>query len=366
MRSDRIAHVFNDPGPFADAYVDLSQDHELAAESVALSIRDACDELSSAGAPPAVVDFVRSALEAEADGPAPISRFVVATERGVLLDELTRTRRPQPTATWGPLPDLAEWLLDESRSIPFVLAVVDHEGGGVTAYPGGINGEADAAEVGGETDFEHKVRGGGWAHLKWQHYSESVWARNARRVAEAVRRHVDGGIDLVLLAGDAQIRSEVVDFLGRVDATVMQVDTGGRNADGSDDLLQEAVRRALDEAFETARIETIDELQERLGRDGAAAIGVSDIADAFVRGQVGRLLIDPRAAADFTVEPADHPGLALGTVDPPPRSVPADRALVAAAALTGADIEIAPSSMLSGSPAAALLRWDQHAEGTHA
>ena len=37
-------------------------------------------------------------------------------------------------ATWGPLPDLVAWLRDASRQIPFVLALVDHEGGDITTY----------------------------------------------------------------------------------------------------------------------------------------------------------------------------------------------------------------------------------------
>jgi hypothetical protein len=96
------------------------------------------------------------------------------------------------------------------------------------------------------------------------------------------------------------------------------------------------------------------------------AIGITDVADAFVRGQVDRLLIDPTAAAGFTVEPDKHPGLALGAVSELPSAIPADRALIATAALTGADVVITRSRTLGGSPAAALLRWDQPSVGSHA
>lgn len=362
MKTDRLASLFADPGPFASAYVDLSQDHENADQTVALQVRATCDRLTADGTPESVVDAVRSALGVVPDGPAPLSRFVVATERGVLLDEVTRTRRPQPTASWSALPDVSDWLADDDRSIPFVLAVVDHEGGGVTVHRRGVLGPAEESQEGGETDFEHKVRGGGWAHLKWQHYNESVWTRNARRVAERVRQHVDTGIGLVLLAGETQTRHEVADLLADLGAQIVDIDAGGRGADGSDGALQAAVQRALDEAGDTSRVEEVDELQERLGRDDSVAIGVTDTMDAFVRGQVDRLLLDPRAAAEIEMSPERHPGLGFGAIEPPD-VVPADRALVAAAVLTGADVEIAPASMLSGSPVAALLRWDQPAEG---
>ena len=365
MKTDLLMHLFDDPGPFASAYVDLSRDHENAEETVDLQVRSACDQLTDDGAPEAVVAHVRSALDVVPEGPAPWSRFVVATENGVLLDRVTRVRRAQPTATWSAVPDMGEWLVDEHRSIPFVLAVVDHEGGGVSAHPDGIFGAAHESEAGGETDFEHKVRGGGWAHLKWQHYNESVWARNARRVAEQVRRHLDTGVGLVLLAGDAQMRHEVEDALGEIVAEVRHIEAGGRNADGSDDALRAAVERALDEVVETARVEEVDELQERLGRDDSVAIGVADIVDAFVLGQVDRLLLDPRAAADVDIVVAEHPGLQIGAVSPPD-VVPADRLLVAAAALTSADLDVVPASMLSGAPAAALLRWNQATEGARA
>jgi hypothetical protein len=366
VKSDRIMHLFQDPGPFASAYVDLSQDREDADELVALKIRSACDRLRQDGAPEAVVDSVRAALEVVPEGPAPLSRCVVATERGVLLDEVTRTRREQPTAAWSALPDVSDWLADESQSVPFVLAVVDHEGGGVTVHRSGVYGRTEQSEAGGETEFEHKVRGGGWAHLKWQHYVESVWARNAKAVAEEINRHVRNGIGLVLVAGDPQTRPRVVEALDdSPGVTVMEIDAGGRSADGSDAILQQAVARALDEAVTTSRLAEIDELQERLGRDDSVSIGVDDTVDAFVLGQVDRLLIDPGRAADFAVEPARHPGLALGAIEPP-GALPADAVLVAAATLTGADIDIAPASMLSGAPAAGLLRWDQPAEGARA
>jgi hypothetical protein len=44
--------------------------------------------------------------------------------------------------------------------------------------------------------------------------------------------------------------------------------------------------------------------------------------------------------------------------------VRADLALVAAAAVTGADVAVAGSGVLRGSPAAALLRWDQPSPGS--
>src|SRR4051794_11299476 len=101
-------HLFQDPGPFASAYVDLSMDSEDGRDLVELNVRRACDTVTDAGAPEAVVDAMRTALSVVPEGPAPQSRFVVATERGVLLDEVTRTRRDETSAAWSPLPDVSE------------------------------------------------------------------------------------------------------------------------------------------------------------------------------------------------------------------------------------------------------------------
>jgi hypothetical protein len=138
---------------------------------------------------------------------------------------------------------------------------------------------------------------------------------------------------------------------------------GGRGEDGGDEVLQEAIRARLMEQAVARRLEASHTLMDRLGRGEAVATGVKDVADAFVRGQVDTLLLDPAEAAELKLSPADHPGLALGsvTIDEPVR---ADLGLVAAATLTGARVTVSPSGTLGGVPVAALLRWDQPAEGT--
>lgn len=367
MRSDRIAHLYEDPGPFATGYVDVSRDTENAPEKIELQVRTATDAATQAGAPESVVAQLREALLEPTEVPAPTSRFAVVTERGVLLNEVVRARLDQPSGSWGPLPDIGAWIADEALTVPFVLALVDHEGGDVSVHRTGTPDRPDEVRTaGGETDFEHKVRGGGWAHLKWQHYNESVWARNARSVAQEITEHVRAGIRVVLLAGQPGSRQEVLTGLGVQGVTVVELDAGGRGEDGGDEALQKAVARAVEEQVMTARVEMLDDLQERLGRDDAVATGVTDVVDAFVRGQVATLLIDPPSAAEHEVDTARFPGLVLGALPEVPERVRADQALLAAAALTGAEVHALSGPMLSGAPSAALLRWDQPTEGSHA
>jgi hypothetical protein len=366
MKAERIAPVYAEPGPYASAYVELSRDQQAGDHVAELQARAAADLLADQGAPEQVVELVRERLSESTHLPAPVSRLVVANQSGVLLDELTRRHVPQPTAVWDVLPDISAWLTDEDSSVPFVLALVDHEGGDVQSYRTNAFVPDSDETVGGETEFEHKIRGGGWAHLRYQHHVENTWRSNAADVVHEIERQVAEGAELVLLAGDPQSCQQVKAMIGDIRAELIQLETGGRNADGGEEALQSAVDQALYGRVVAAKLAEVHELQDRLGRDYAVAIGVSDVADAFVRGQVERLLIDPDAAAEFQVETEKHPGLALAVSGDTPAAAPADRALIAAAALTSADVVVTRSSTLGGAPVAALLRWHQTAVGSTA
>ena len=363
MRTDRFAGLYADPGPFASVHIDVSRDAENAQHQVELQARAACDQLREQGAPAAVIEALNERMTVNTHIPAPVSRVMVATEAGgVVFDELLHEHTEQPTALWGPLPDVTAWLLVEDSNTPFVLAVVDHEGGDVSTFVSSSFAPAAESSVGETDEFVNKVRGGGWSHLRYQHTSENVWARNAEAVVEQIRHHVRRGFRLVMLAGDPQSRSMVHKLLGDTDSVeVIELEAGGgRSADGGEEAVHEAVRARLSEHAVARRMEVAHALKDRLGRNYAVATGVKDVADAFVRGQVDTLLFDPAAAADEELTPTQHPGLALPSLagDQPIR---ADLGLVAAAASTGAHVSVLPSAVLAGTPVAALLRWDQHA-----
>ena len=366
MRTDQIADLYADPGPFASVHIDVSRDAENADHAVELQARAVTEQLAEQGAPESVIDALRSRLTENTHTPAPVSRTVVATEAGgVLFDELVHEHTEQPSAVWGPLPDVTAWLAVEDSNTPFVLAVVNHEGGDVAAYTSDSPDPARESSVGETSEIVNKVKGGGWGHMRYQNATENVWARNAESVVDEIRSLVHKGFRLVLLAGDPKSRSMVRTQLGDSGpAEVLDVEEGGgRSEDGGDEALQEAVRARLMEHTVARRLEVSHELKDRLGRNASVATGVKDVADAFVRGQVDTLLLDPSEASEEKLSPADHPGLVLGsaTVEGPVR---ADLGLVAAATLTGAKVAISPRRTIGGTPVAALLRWDQPAQGT--
>ena len=114
-----------------------------------------------------------------------------------------------------------------------------------------------------------------------------------------------------------------------------------------------------------ARLDQLTELYHQSGPFATAYVEVS--RDAESGNQVAELAAREAAdaAREFQVRAADHPGLVLGASigDEPVR---ADLAVVAAACLTDAEVVISRASTLGGAPVAALLRWDQTAQGTRA
>jgi hypothetical protein len=365
MRIDRLSRLYDDPGPFASVLVDVSRDSEDAGHQLGLRIRALREQLLEEGAPTAVVEDLGSRLDEVVHQPAPVSRQLVATERGVLLDEVVHARFDDQYARWDALPDVTRWIALEDGTVPFVLAVVDHEGGDVATYRSDVPGPELQESAGGETFHESKARGTGLSHIRMQNVVENVWKRNAQEVADLVTSHVSRGHRLVLLAGDPKSRSQVHSMLADLQgAEVMELESGSRAEDGGEEALLAAVREAVHTYVVAQRLDVAHVLQDRLGRDDAVATGTADVLDAMVRGQVETVLIDPDRLADSTLTVQDHPGLSLGAVGAPDASVRADLALVAAAAVTGADVAVAGSGVLRGSPAAALLRWDQPSPGS--
>ncbi|HEY6687439.1 MAG TPA: Vms1/Ankzf1 family peptidyl-tRNA hydrolase, partial [Propionibacteriaceae bacterium] len=227
----------------------MSRDQEQGDRIVELAVRGVRDELATQGAPAEVLEILEERLGESTGQPAPISRCVVATARGVLLDELTRSHHAQPVVTWSPLPDIAAWLRDATQQLPFVLALVDHEGGDVTTYSADDMSPEHEASVGEPSKYEHKVRGGGWSHLNWQRSAETIWARNAAEVAAEIERQMRNGPDLVILAGDEHSRSQVIERLpDKISAEVRVLDRSGRPVDGGDDALAADVESALRDA----------------------------------------------------------------------------------------------------------------------
>lgn len=353
-------------GPFATAFVDVSRATENGEHEHELRVRAAADQLREQGADDAVVEAVTRVLSEQVDQPAPVGRLVVANADGVVLDEVASVQVDQAVATWGPLPDLARWVEHRDGTVSFVLAIVDHTGGDVAVHVSDVPTalEEQSIEVDDQrADDINKVSVGGWAQKHYELRAENAWRDSAEEVVDAITSHVRAGHRLVLLAGDPQSKGMVKDRLEGSPAEVVELGSGQRAEDGGDEAMQQAIREALMEQVVQRRLGAVHELKERLGRGESVASGIDDVADAFVRGQVDTLLLDPTKAAETELDPTKYEGLHLG--DGVPRQpMRADQALVAAAVLTDASVTVAPYQAMGGEPVAALLRWDQPTNGS--
>lgn len=358
MDATRLSDVFAEDGPFASVLLDVSRESESGAQEQELRARAAVDELASAGAPDAVLRSVSERLTEQVETAAPAARMVVANVTGLLLDEVAHQRVDQPVVSWGPLPDLAEWIRLADRNIRFALALVDHEGGDVAVYNSHVPEPESLTSAGGETHHVHKVPVGGWSALRYQHETENIWSRNADAVVTELESVIRRGVRLILVAGDPRSVGQVTDRLEKSEATVVRLESGGRAEDGGDEAQAQAIREALMAHSVARQVELVHRLKDRLGQDFAVATGVRDVAGAFVRSQVETLLLDPGETAAHEVVVQDHPGLDLGAV-PSDQPLRADQALVAAAVRTTAEVVTLPRAALGGAPVAALLRWSK-------
>lgn len=352
-----IADLLSDGGPFASVYTEISRETTSGPRAVELHVREATDQLSGQGAPAAVVDAVRHALAENAHLPAPVSRCVVASERGVLLRHTVRTHQAQPTIVWDPLPDLGAWLTDVTESAIFVAALVDHEGGTVTTYDAGTMRPTHSSEIGEEkTAFEHHFKGGGWSHMNFQRSTEQVWARNAEEVITEIGRQAGSGVAFVVVGGEADSRAQVLAAKDDWPVEGIELEAGHPDDHAAPERFEQEIHRILASRAMQHRLAAVHELQQRRGRNQYFVTGVDAVLDALIQGQVDRLLIDPDAAAGETVVGSEHPGLSLGAVGGT-GPLRADRLLVAMAAATDAGLVITRSSTLDDAPVAALLRW---------
>jgi len=344
-------------GPFASVLVDVRTATETGGRERRLRIRECLDALREQGAPDAVTEALAGTLaEPEGADHGP-SRYLLADAGGTILHDQPHALPTSGHATWGPLPDLFPLLAERADRAELVLVSVEHTGGSVATFDSHALAVADTAQVEGEEQYVQKVRGGGLAHRRMQQNSENVWRDNAREVAELALTKLRSGPRLVVVAGSAESRGEVVEALAPAQAEVVELDRAGLTEDdaASNEALLRDLQTIAEQHLEQERQRLGATVAQRRGQGEGVADGVDATLDCLVRGQVETLLIEPDALRDQQVDPAAHPGLPLPETGP----ARADLALVAAAVATEADVRPLPHDV--DGPVVALLRWAQSA-----
>lgn len=368
MDLDRLRPVFEETGPYLTLHVDVSRNDENGAEQLESRWTSIRHQLERAALPDALMDELDGLMHEKTHLAGEVRRTIVAAGGRVLLDEVQAGHNPHAEVVdVADLPDLAAWIDVEDQAYPFVLAVVDRTGGEVAAYRATTQPPVGEQSVTGETFLVTKVSAGGWAQKQFQQTAENRWQENARLVAEAIRKAVlTNRAGLVLVAGEVRARAEVVSALQDLDRgldPVVEIEAGGRAEGASEEALWAEVQERLRERVAALDAEISARVDEGRGRGTGVATGLDEVLDALVQGQVDTVVADLEVLAETEVEPGRYQGLPLPAPAVEARRLPADRVLVAAAALTGARARVLPASMAHGGGVSALLRWDDAPPG---
>ena len=375
MLLDKVRPLYDHAGPFITLHLDVSRDSENAVQQLDARWTSARRELEEHGIDGPILEQIEARVHEETGVGGAVRRTIVATAEEILLDDVRGGASSWPEGvTVGPLPDLAGWLSQVGGEMPFILVTADRVGADIEVYTAASRPAVEQTTADGSRADIRKLPVGGWAHDKIQQRAENHWHANAEIAADAVtsavRHHRPR---LVVVCGDVRARSEIAERLGQANGALVEtVESGGRAEGTSDEALWDDVHRLLAEleARET------DELVQRLERGVAVGEGVltgpDRVADAFVKGEVERLVLDLSEAQETTIDPADHPGLALPQQALEAGPLPADRVLVAAAALTSAEVSVLPHEIelprdfALANGVAATLRWDERRQNAPA
>jgi hypothetical protein len=362
-------------GAFATVYLDVSHDSENAEHEGQLRWSEQRSALEEQGADAETLQALDAAVRDARPAVGRAGRVLVARAGTLLLDRDLPEPPDPPRATGSPLPNLLPLLLDGPEPATVVVARVDKNGGEILlADPADTEISPEPVEsLEGERYPTHKVRGGGWKHLKMQHTVENTWRSNVSALAERIDRQVSqSGARVLVLAGEEQSRKLLLNNLGaRATGIATEVEHSGLRSGGDDDALAEAVAEAAREAATRERHQVLDRFDQLAGRpDGAVARGLPQVLAALRAEQVDTLLIDGNVTREDLVWIGEQPAhVALDRADmeamgvSPLAQVPVDAALLRAAAGTGAEFYPLGGGRtgLVGRPVpdgvAALLRW---------
>jgi release factor family 2 len=363
-----LAPVFEAAGPFATVTADVTHNTENADTELDLRVRAVTEKLTGQGAPEVVVEAVSSRLlEGNDGGEAGTIRgraVVVAADGTVVFDAQLRDAPRQELAEWSPQPDLLPVLRALPGRVPHVVVLTDRVGADLTlSYLPGHAEEEETVE--GDSFQIRKFQGGGWAHHRYQHNAENKWVHNADDVAEhiaSVVRRVHPRF--VLLAGDMRARQILSDRAsGLWSDLVVSMDEGGRAAGADREPVE---RRAAELVAEHEARDEADAVEKisSAGAHGLAVTGTAAVVEALRKAQVETLVLaDPAddekllvgaSPLELGVDQGDMDALGVQEV----HSVPAERALLAAAVAGSAGVVVVPRAAMPGNiPVAAILRY---------
>ena len=354
MKLDWLKPVATDPGPHVSVYVDVSRTREKGAHEMEVRWKDAREALAGQGAPEPALQALDDVATTPSEVGGPVGRALIASTGGIEIDVLLPDPPAQDEAVTGPVAPLMPLVRSLADDVRYVLVELDRAGADITVTSSDApRGSEEVREVTAGHDLLHKIPGGGWAHLRYQHAVQDSWDHNAAAVAEELhaivrREHPE----VVLLTGDvkasAALRSKAAK---QVLELLVDVPGGSRHPGVHEESFNNAVAEALEEVRRRRRDAVVDEFEQEAGRGGRAVKGLAPVVDALRRGQVRTVLLrddpDPGEASEMLWVGAT--ALEIGTTaeevralggDGEPFRVRADAAIVRALAASDAEIEL--------------------------
>lgn len=333
------------------------QDAETRRDTIRNSLR-------TAGAPAADCEAIDRILAEPTGVGGPCSRFLVATEGDVIIDEiLAGPMTSAESVEYTAVPNLLPLLVDRKNDALYLVVEAAREGGEIHAFRARHTASLHDEDIQGRTDSLNKVQAGGWSHSRYQHHSEEIWRQNQNQLASAVDTLVrELRPRLLVLAGDVRAVQLLSDELAPASREIAStVPTHVRAAGSSRDALNDHVAARLTELRAKDEQAAVDRLSAGDFENGA--VGVGAVIHALQQGQVEKMLIDLDAIGDRSLfalasEPwvASAPEEALGAAVL--GSVPAALALSRAALVADSRLMFVDTGRLpERAGVAAVLRW---------
>ena len=351
-------------GGWSTVHLDLSGDRENPeglAESRRRSVRDG---LTRQGADEATALAIDEALAIPSGLPSPRSRFLLARDGRVVIDEHVPGATREETLEVGPLPRIAPLIGTGVDEFAYLVVQASRDGGDIAVHRTGAFFPVSTASLQGRTDTIHKASSGGWSHLNHHEHVEELWKQTQQELSAEVDRLVrEVRPRLVVVSGDLRARGLLLAALAPASrAIAVELKKDLRSDGGGEEDLDRLVGEQVAEVERRDRVEAFDALRARLAQERPTAdVGLRTVVEALRQGQVDTLLVDVEALdGERLLALAEVPWLAIDPEDAGPAAVigpvPAVEALLRAALLTEARIlTTADGDIAAG--AAALLRW---------
>jgi hypothetical protein len=279
-----LKSLYDRPGPFASAYLDMRRAMEEAPKVIELRWRALRRDLVEQGAPGDTVEAIERLVERENRQRESGTLAAFAAGGEIAHHEMLPGPPRAELARFAPLPHVRPLLAQRGEPVPYVVAVVARPGGEVAAWD--RYGVRRVIDVPPEDFPLHKPKAGdSLRQARNQRVAEDAWRANAKKLAHAVTEAAgECGAEVVVVAGDVRISAAVLEDLPEaILSRTVEAGPAGPSLD-------EEVARAVELRRTERVLAEVDRFQQQLARRRAVE-GPGPVAWALRQAKVSRLLL---------------------------------------------------------------------------